>query len=266
MNDRLLRYVTFATVCSASCLLAFAGVSKLLAGAGTTGVALLDQVAVRRSAAVVELALACWLASGWKFAAACRSVAVAFVSFCGIATWMSLRGAASCGCFGDVEVAPAWLVAADATIAALLFVGGRPRWQPTLPWRGLGSAAVLAAAFGATQLAVEQPREVVWLQPAQWTATPPPILDDIDTSLDLRDGEWTLVFYRPHCHECLAKAAHYRQLAATGRTLFVTMPPAAEHDAFREAVGAGTFAAINERQLWFMQTPAEVRLVNGVAR
>jgi hypothetical protein len=264
MSGAKSRWGACAVVCAASALMAFAGVSKLLSGPGTSGVALMDEVCIRRSTAVGELLLACWLASGWKHSIARLSVGLAFLSFCGVATWMTLRGATTCGCFGDLEVAPFWMVAVDAAIAGLLLLSPRTAWQPSDCRRWINAMVLSIVAGGAVSLSSNQPQSVVWLRPAEWNGAELPILRDIVGASDLGEGEWTLVFYRPGCHECLARAEHYRELAEGARTLFVTMPPTPQVDNFRDKVGAGEFATLNNRQLWFMETPAVVKIADGV--
>lgn len=62
-----------------------------------------------------------------------RIALLLFAAFTGVALWKSAAGAPSCGCTGNLEIAP-WLAAvADLSILAALW-----RWQP-VPRAGLGS-------------------------------------------------------------------------------------------------------------------------------
>ena len=250
---------TLATM-AASVLLAFAGGAKLWSEGGASPLPLMNHAVVRSVTAVAELTVALWLASGIAHGLASRVAAAMLFVFCAVACWLATVGATSCGCFGGLQVSPVWMVGADAVLGGALLIGSRPpRWGNRI----MGGTAIIAFV-AAMVLPAGESGAIEWLRPEDWAGRALPILDDIVADADVRHGAWTIVFYRSSCHECLERAEQYRERSRRERVLFIHMPPGTARDAFRERIGAGRFGVMNERRLWFLQTPAVVELVDGV--
>jgi hypothetical protein len=203
-------------------------------------------------------------------------------------------GAASCGCFGSVELHPGVTLILDLGLFLGVLILGRgvePLMMPaSLPTRqtlaaGLATIAMFAVAFGrpaptrtetaaAPEVAAStvalpasgyyMPDYNAWLgQPfteldiASWITGLPP---------DLAEGQQYLLFYRKDCEHCHELMEVYFSSELPLPTTAVAVP---ERDGFPEVGLTLPCADCRTAQLpagvdWFMQTPVLVRITDGV--
>jgi hypothetical protein len=93
-----------------------------------------------------EVILGLWLLSGWRRPWAWTAAVIAFIGFAVMSGVRVLQGHSSCGCFGQVEVAPEVSFAVDLGALVALWAA-----RPTahLSWRGAVVLAGVLATMGA---------------------------------------------------------------------------------------------------------------------
>jgi len=225
-----------------------------------------------------ELTLAIWLLSGifkkiaWSAALGC------FLLFSIITLYKGLTGAASCGCFGPVQVNP-WitLFAVDIPVCLALAVF-RPKGEKLLDWPTMPRFAALAGigfailSITATILALNKPEKITSsyevLEPEEWVGRELPILDYIDIGEKLKKGNWLVLFYHYDCPDCLEAIQKYEKIfseidinnVVLGFAI-IAVPPYGED---RVIAGSpcvpGRLADVKD---WFVTTPAVVLLTDG---
>ena len=208
-----------------------------------------------------------------------------FVGFGAVAVAKLLLGASSCGCFGRVEVSPLLTSVFDFGAAALLFAS-RPRsaaFSHRLARLRAGVVVALWLAGGipasiltSTELATdvrapgfEVAGDVVILEPEQWVGRPMPVLSDIDSGNLLARGEWLVVFYHHSCPVCEKVLPSYSPLGEASRldprqprVALVEIPPFSHERVYCQ--GCQHLRLRSDRE-WFMTTPCEVHIRDGVA-
>jgi hypothetical protein len=115
---------------------------------------------------------------------------------------------------------------------------------------------------------------LVILEPERWIGQKLPIAASVD--LDLSSGDWIVLLHRHDCPECLEQVPKYEQRAAAGeRVALVEVPPfdRAGSDTFFAAKKVSDplgsvprsplYGRLTEDHEWFVQTPVEIRLVDG---
>jgi hypothetical protein len=213
---------------------------------------------------------------------------VAVLLFAGFAAYslnQAVSGAASCGCFGSLKIHPWRTFALDVIIVAGLLFSLR-RWRikdeeaanagsPSSLRRRKISAAILGASGLCIALLVRYANTrtasaddllsatggFVILEPKKWVGTPLPIADWID--LDLSTGEWIVLLHRHDCPACQEALPRYEELAlrATAeRVVIVEVPSYGESMPHSDEI----HARLSDRRDWFVQTPVEIRLSDGV--
>ena len=218
-----------------------------------------------------------WLLSGWRWNAARRTTLVWLVVLIAVSMHKWLTGAASCGCFGKLEVKPWITVLLDvaAFVAVLLsssaFVGSRSMLRRT----GLAGSQLLLLAALALVLAspirrpVPAPVGVTQLYPYDWVGRQWVLADYIDVWPEISHGRWAVLLYGANCHTCTSIVEEYQGLAhewaAKGAASSVAMI-----DVSRNAVDAepaGDSAALHGKlggpPGWFIATPALIVLIDG---
>lgn len=238
-----------------------------------------------------ELLLGLWLVSGlwakagWGVALAC------FGGFAVVSLYKASIGEGSCGCFGQAQVSPWFMLGLDiAAITALVLF--RPGIQSASPdsarrWR-FASATVLALLIGVPgglAMGSYRPATVddvadsvvdgglVVLEPETWVGQQFPLLPHIDIGEQLSKGEWLVVLYRhdcPHCIQMLPlyqrQAHEWRENQANKRVALIEMPPYAPSEQTLQIADSPIVRGqLNKRHDWFAQTPVEVELTNGIA-
>ena len=231
----------------------------------------------------------------WLAALACFSI------FACYSLYEAISGAASCGCFGSVELNPWYTFTLDVAVFASLLL-----WRPStsVPLRASGRretispraqsnpAARFAIVFGAWLLlgvpaafamsgpdyAVSELGEVtdggrvVVLQPQKWTGKRLPLLPYIDAADRLSQGEWLVVLYRHNCLECRAVMPYYKALARDWsrqqrprRIALVELPPFGE-EIRKSDCGSAVNARLADTKRWLVNTPLELVLEHGTLR
>jgi len=204
-----------------------------------------------------------------------------FVVFAGYAFYQAIGGAVSCGCFGPVKVHPWWTFLLDVAIVGGLSTSILRRTQverasisPGLLHQRVlvGSIVAISLVGAALLMRYAQTRSaqaesllpsagnLVILEPEKWVGKSLPIADSID--LDLSQGDWTVLLHRHDCPECQAAVPRYEELALHRRVALVEVPPYEELHAL--ATGAAHRGRLASDRDWFVQTPVELRLQDGI--
>lgn len=227
---------------------------------------------------LAEIGFASWLFSGVCSRLAVRWAKAVFVLFAGFALAKALRGDVSCGCFGAVVVSPWITLTADVLVVGWLrcwrFREGANTMNATAvqrlrPKLGLGLGVAIMTWSASVELSVRNVADtfsgqrVVVLNPLEWIHRPLPLMPFLDTPVDLRVGDWSLIFYHATCHDCLQRVGKYRELQRAGHIVFVGVPPLPEEDVFRRELGTGTFGLLRPEKEWFLRTPVVVHMSHG---
>ena len=239
----------------------------------------------------IEILLASWLLSNLHVKWACRASLLVLTIFAAVSGYHLLRGDSSCGCFGKLEVHPAWTLALDLSLAAALWRYQRSGEVPAIPspetarapW--LFSAAIcaaLAAGFWMTGAweAVIYGRSAAAsnlrvLEPQAWVGQSFPLLPHLRPSESLQQlshGDCLVVLYHEDCSECrqllprVADAARKPNGVGGGlRYAFIEISPGADQASAESILVAGcTRLVLDPAYRWFAQTPTFVWLSDGV--
>jgi hypothetical protein len=239
----------------------------------------------------IELALGLIVLSGRYWHTLRWFVIVLFAAFAGYSLYLALSGAASCGCFGPIRIHPWWTFGLDLFVilgmlgsllstpnAATNESGAIPaplmkHWPSRDPVLAVvASIIVLCTAlffhYGGQRTAIAgglaslrtSVGDLLILEPEQWIGQKLPIADSID--VDLSQGEWVVLLHRHDCPVCQEQVPKYEQRAARGeRVALVEVPPYGDFE--RQSNGC-LYARLRETREWFVQTPVEIRLIDGV--
>lgn len=240
-----------------------------------------------------EIFFGLWLLSGfwprltWAAAIAC------FGLFSVVSLSKALGGAASCGCFGQVQVNPWYTCMLDvAAVAALL------RWRPdsirSAPELSLAALAKQLATVGGVWLLLAIPAAVamgryepakvaesgeilgdsqfVVLEPEKWIKKPFPLLEHIDVGGRLGKGEWIVLLFHHDCHSCQDAIPAYASLGhrlandaqPTGVALIEMPPYGNSHGAGLTESSPCINGRLSESREWFVEAPVEIRLSQGI--
>jgi len=212
----------------------------------------------------------------------------------------AVTGAASCGCFGSVQVNP-WITLFAIDLPALLalsifrpkqvlspriLVRIRLRHRPVkalirqfikpLPSapRFAMTACLALAILGVTTpiLALNEPATVTSsyevLEPETWVGKELPILDHIDIAETLKKGTWLVLLYHYDCLDCGWAIPKYEQMARelAGNEDFLRIALIAVPPYGRGPVSMNcpcTLGKLDESKEWFVTTPATVLMTDG---
>ena len=107
--------------------------------------------------------------------------------------------------------------------------------------------------------------ELTVLEPENWTGKEFPLLEYID--LDVSQGNWVLLLHRHNCPKCQEVVPRYQSLAKLGildNVALVEVPP---HDSTLEYQESPCLnALLSNRRNWYIQTPIEIQLSNGIVK
>jgi hypothetical protein len=245
-----------------------------------------------------ELCLGLLLLSGlWKRLAWATALAT-FLFFAVVSLHKSLRGEASCGCFGAVQVNPWHTFALDVGVVALLalFRPGRPEIQPIARPRlrlaaalavlvGAGVPAALAmASYSPARLSpdgeIRGDARFVVLEPERWVGKNFPLLKQIDVGLRLAQGQWTVVLFHHDCPACRQALPQYEQAGGeSSRQSGVTQVALIELPPYEQTAPAATpgnhvagketrkssclHGRLSAARDWFVGTPTVISLLDG---
>lgn len=229
---------------------------------------------------VLEYGLALVVLGGFYWRQVRWGVLVVFVGFAAYSLFLATTGAASCGCFGPVKVSPWWTFAIDAAIASGLLSSilsndrntssvevGPPTANRLLVAGALFlvpiiSLSVIALAGHERTLAgpIQQVGNLTILEPEEWIGQAFPIAAFID--LDLSHGRWTVLLHRHDCPQCRQEMPRYEQLASIEQVALVEVPPFG--DFINLHGGPAAFGRLSDGREWFVQTPVEIVLEDGI--
>lgn len=198
---------------------------------------------------------------------------VLFSGFALYSMYLATSGAATCGCFGNLEVHPWWTFAIDAAVvaglAASIAFGTNDAPTAARPRQAFALAMLCGVALGGTvfSVALGTTRSssliaddgLVVLEPEAWIGQRLPIAEFIDA--DLSQGTWTVLLHRRDCPDCQEAAPQYEGLAASQNVALVEVPPFG-HEVINS--GPAVHTRLREERDWFVQTPVEIRLDSGV--
>lgn len=185
---------------------------------------------------------------------------VTFGVFAIYVTTKWLSGEDTCGCFGQLSVHPLWALLLDVICLATLFL-----WKPE-PSVSVDSEAKSNIEFLAPISVILFMGPILWatagsgrvavLTPSLWVGDVCPILDQIDTDVNLRTGKYLIVFVRSTCRRCQDLVQEYGKLRnAEPIVILVDVPPYGD-------TGIGQ-ARLRSNVEWFVETPSEILLENG---
>lgn len=227
---------------------------------------------------VLEYGLALLVLSGLYWQRLRWVILVMFIGFAAYSLLLATSGAASCGCFGPVKVSPWWTFLIDiAVVLGLLLV--RTRLQNTadsgvlfptknrLLVTGLLFlvpviflfANVLARHNHTSVDSLTQVGNLTILEPESWIGQKLPIASFIN--LDLSHGHWTVLLHRHDCPQCQEQIPKYKQLACREQVALVEVPPFGDTV---QNVGEAMYARLTNERQWFVQTPIEIVLEDGI--
>jgi hypothetical protein len=236
-----------------------------------------------------ELFLAIWLASGLHAIAAWGTAVLTFAVFSIASLIAILGGAEACGCFGRIKLHPGYSFLLDA---ALLLVLWRTRPRPGQDaHRGRGRRVVLAGgafvclAIPLSTVLTRSPgvkaggagwtagaSGLVILEPKEWVGKAFPLIEETDIGVDLRTGEWLVLFHRHDCSKCAVTVPRSIEWArrnygrpGSPRLALLEVPPFEEtgqplvdpHPAFLSG-------KLSDHVDWFLRTPALIRISGGL--
>jgi hypothetical protein len=227
-----------------------------------------------------ELALGIWLLSGIFRKLAWSAALVCFSLFSAITLYKGLSGAASCGCFGPVQVNP-WITLFVVDIPACLALAVfRPKGEKLFDWPTMPRFAALAGigfailSITAPILALNKPEKITSsyevLEPEIWVGKELPILEYIDIGEKLKKGNWLVLFYHYDCPDCLEAIQKYEKIfrkidinnIALGFAI-IAIPPYGEGQVI--AGSPCVLGRLLDVKEWFVTTPAMVLLKDSKA-
>jgi hypothetical protein len=235
----------------------------------------------------LEWLLGLWLLSGLRQRLGWLATLLCFAVFAAMAGHKACQGAASCGCFGKLQVNPWHTVVLDLGIVVGLIlcrprtVAARPIVRRAVRLIVVAVAAIAIGGAAAVKMATYQPGKLqadnqivgdghyVLLEPATWVGQPLGLSRYIDVGPQLMDGKWMVVFYHhdcPYCREVLQKLDGLAVRLAADREgaglAAVEMPPYGELQAglLKEVTLSGRLASDRH---WLMESPTVLWLEKG---
>jgi len=232
----------------------------------------------------VELGVGLFVLSGLYWRQVRWVALLLFAAFATYSLSLAIGGAASCGCFGPLKVHPWWAFFLDLAVAFGLLISVRRsqldsdpggRWQvPDLANRRTVTAVIVSLSVLSTAVLVRyadrrtvaagdllpEAGGLVVLEPNEWIGKPLPIAKFID--LDLSSGTWIVLFHRHDCPDCQEAVPRYEELAIEQQVALVEVPPYGNSQSATS--GAALCGRLTEDREWFVQTPVEIQLEDGV--
>ena len=241
----------------------------------------------------LELLLGLCLIARLYLATIWRITAVLFTAFAAVSLAKAISGQASCGCFGRVVVSPWVMLLVDFAVLTALFRWPPPRWECEWTMETHHSmpntmrAAVVMAVFalfglpGAFLMASYEPSTlsphgeiigqdtVVVLEPEGWHGKRFPLLDHIDIGEHLKVGTWVVLLYHHDCPKCQDVIPAYleraRDLSASANAPRIALIDVPKYGPpVITSRGNPVYGRLNNKREWFVQTPVEIILRDGI--
>lgn len=229
----------------------------------------------------LEVGLGLMLVTG-AYPRTTRRVALAcFTLFAGVASYKTFAGDPSCGCFGQIRVAPWQTLIFDLTvIAALAMCGPGASAGPATPRHRVlaavtGALAVVATlgvlALSPKPVPVTPDGEfvgsgrVVVLQPRDWVGKPFPLRKYVEINEDLGRGRWTLILYQRDCPKCQSVLNRHRAGGSprTVRLVLIEVQPPREPASSAPLVPGSVYGRLAGTKEWFVELPVCIELIDG---
>jgi hypothetical protein len=243
-----------------------------------------------------EIAIGVWLLSGQKQRASWWVVLLLFVAFGGYSSILVVRGASSCGCFGETKVEPKIIFLVDLGAVVLLLLN-RPAlrqesndrqndihqvavfhkpnvFQLVMTFCVSGFViAVITRAVVSGQVGSELNfgGDIEIAEPMDWIGLQFRLLEYIDIGKQLSKGQWTVLLYHHDCPKCQNVIKIYRQALRNGISVrreiniaLVEVPPFEESDESVENADAWLHGRFIAKKDWFIPTPVSVKISDGV--
>lgn len=212
-----------------------------------------------------------------------------FTAFAIYSFVLAIRGVNSCGCFGAVEVSPWWTFCVDLAVVVGLMgekwlevkqldlnVSLRSCFHEkrvkhvwllaicSVAWvLFLASVMHLRPMQNAYNPIFQAVANRTILTPESWINQSFPLKDMID--VDLSKGDWIVLLHRQDCLDCQIAVPQYEELSHKLRTasialLEVPSSKSAENSMYFSC----TFGRLSPDREWFVQTPVEIRIRDGI--
>jgi hypothetical protein len=229
----------------------------------------------------LEVGLGLMLVTGAYPRTTRRVTLACFTVFAGVASYKTFAGDSSCGCFGQIQVAPWLTLAFDLTaVGALAMCGlGNPT-RPAAPnHRSLAAVAVALAAAAAGAVLALTPEavpvtpdgdfvgagRVVVLQPKDWIGKPFPLRKYVEIDEDLSRGRWTLILFQRDCPKCQS-VLNRHQVGAPARgdrLVLIEVPPPGEPGSSDAPIPGCVYGRLAGTKEWFVELPVCLELIDG---
>jgi hypothetical protein len=232
-----------------------------------------------------ELLLAIVLLFGCWTRRALFASAILFAVFGAFSIFRGLAGFESCGCFGSFKVNPSITAVLDACMLVAAVWGAWKLASPReriQPWRlyGAGGCYVLAAVAGFVGFMMQSPSTLtqgdeaiaddgglIVLEPDEWIGKPFPLTRHLSPPISLDKGHWVLLLYHydcPHCQEAVPKYELLANQFVNGRDQRIALIETPPYESAPPHVDGIVRARLAGAHEWFVQTPVEIQLENGV--
>lgn len=213
-----------------------------------------------------------------------RCLAITLFSlFALFSIYRAVSGFESCGCFGAIKVNPWITLGLDLLVISLLISTGRPATENSTQDKKILIPMISYALIGGTTLAImmiNSPQKLdtaidfnsfngtVILEPETWINKLFPLVNEIEPSVDLTNGDWVVLLYHHDCQKCQESLPRYEGLGDSSippkHVLLVEVPP----------TGNSTFqnteyvkhVSLKKEVDWFVQAPVEIQLSNGIVK
>ncbi|MAT70121.1 MAG: hypothetical protein CMJ58_11440 [Planctomycetaceae bacterium] len=261
-------------------LLLVSAVLKTYDPTDTATLASAYRIPIWLTAAVIqgEIFVAILLLSGLWQSAVLRAVAVMFVAFAVFSSYRAWLGAESCGCFGPVQVNPAFTAALDVVVAVVAAMASSPSLPGSISPRqakGLAGTYAVVGIVAAvlfvvrspvteTSLLLENQGGLVILEPETWVGKEFPLASFVEPPVDTLSGSWVILLFHHDCPDCQAAIPKYDALASSSgeakHILLIEVPP---YGSQPPPVRAAIVARLSDANEWFVQAPVELTVDDG---
>lgn len=237
-----------------------------------------------------ELLLGLCLISGLFVRTVWLTTLSSFALFSCISLYKALSGEVSCGCFGSVQVNPWYTLCLDLAVVGALMRYRPALWgkeagidtRPASYYRvvfGMWLVVAVSAGWGMSRFEATTVSddgmflgdgEIVVLEPETWTGNRFPLFAHIDRGEQLARKSWLVVLYHHDCPQCREVLPSYELLAAAEANegqpsvALVEVPPFGPREGGDSSTSPVHRARLQDTKDWFVQTPTEIQLTDGI--
>ena len=237
----------------------------------------------------LELGFGIWLLTGLHKALTRKLAFGLFTCFALVALYKVVDGAASCGCFGKLEVDPWYTLGLDVAVICLLVFCRPACMVNALKSKGqllIGVVAVICYLIAGSAMVYTahkyEPRAVaenglifadenfVILEPENWEGKAFPLIPYIDIGELLETGSWLIVLYKhdcPHCLEAIPKyiqkAKEWEHESSKPKIALIETEPS-EDMIKNKAIKKLYYGKLTHQYEWFVQTPTVFHINNNI--